>query len=241
MVRKLEDWYYYSMATFLAVLLVFLVAVLPGRADIHTGPERIAPYEQTETERGCRYQIRLGKRDSEGQSIAFLTEHQLLRVYADSALIYSVGESDSLVFGRTPGKRWNFVELSAGVQTIVVETEDLYGVSYNSIPDFFFGIRSEIEEELMRESFTKATISIFLMIAGLFLILMWLLIGRKTAANRSLIFLGMIALCLGAWFLNECDIARLLFHQRGLAAFVLYALWENVRRTKRCSSEGTTS
>lgn len=223
MVRKLEDCYYYSIAIVLAILAVVMLfdgektvredsmtEILPVSATVHNGV----------------YTYRFAARDIEllGGGLAFKTEHQTVIGHADGEQIYELHMVHSR-FGKTPGKCWNFAEVPAGAFWLELELADVYEKGFNKNPEFFAGNVDRMTERLMRDASAEALVSLFHIIAGVFMILIWLIINNKAPVGRALIFLGMIEFCLGVWFMSETDIMLLLLKDhRNFATFFAMVL-----------------
>ena len=219
LVRRLEDIYYYTIAGILSVLAAMLL--FSGEKVVRDdNMAELLPVSAEVSD--SVHSFRFAARDVEqlGGSLAFLTEHQTVTAYADGTEIYQLKLVHSR-FGKTPGKCWNFVEIPAGTFWLTVEFIDVYEKDFNENPEFFAGDTDRMMEQLMRNAAMEAFVSLFHIIAGAFMILFWLIINNKAQVNRALIFLGMIELCLGIWFLGETDIMLLLLKDhRNFATFL---------------------
>ena len=219
LVRKLENIYYYSMGIIFAALLAALI--LSGGGNVRDNAmTEILPITAAEEDGFYTYRFEARDLQKLGDCLAFYTEHQTVTVYADGREIYQLDPPHS-GFGRTPGKCWNFAAVPEGTFWLTVEFTDVYRKQFNAEPEFFAGNLQEMREKLVQDDMAEAVVSLLHIIAGVFMILVWLIINNKAQISRALVFLGMIELCLGVWFLGETDIMLLLLAEhRGFMTFL---------------------
>lgn len=226
MIRKLEDLYYYSSIIVLTLLLLsyfFTSGKTAGHQDPYGIPS-VTPSELVETEEGTRcYSFPGNLFHLKNETLVFQTSHQLVEVYADGGLVYSV-EAENTRFGNTTGTRWNFVDIPAGAEEVQVRLTNIYPSSPHSNTSFYYGNGGDIYRGLLRNSFLPMLLSLLHIVIGVCMVIFWLLINNKAPINRALVFLGMLALCIGLWWFLESDMSMLLLKNRVSASYSSFVL-----------------
>lgn len=220
MIRKLEDFYYYTamLVLVLSIITHFIVSGMLPKTEKPDYMLPVAPSESIVYDDRTDLHYFDGSSFSEGNTLVFLTYHQFIKVYADDQLIYSALDENPR-FGLTTGTRWNFVDIPGDAKEVQVSLTGAYPSTSHQDVSFYHGARGEAHHQLLRSSFFSMFLSILLVVIGVGLIVIWLLINSKTPINRALIFLGMLALCMGLWSFLESDISMLLLSKRDIVSY----------------------
>lgn len=117
----------------------------------------------------------------EDEVLGFRTDHTFVRVYADDELIYSFGDEESIVHGKTPGSIWNIIpikNLSAGTKlTVSVKCPyTMYSGKYRMI---YQGERADMLLYILRDSAPLLFMCIVPMIVAFFLFIVQFLFYKN--------------------------------------------------------------
>lgn len=136
--------------------------------------------------------------------ICFRTEHCFVRVYADDKLIYSFGEADEILFGKTPGSIWNIIpiqNMKAGTKltVFIMCPYTMYAGKYREI---LKGSRADILLYIFKDSAPLILMTIIPMIVAVFLIVVHVCF-RKEFTPMVFLNTGGCYLLLAVWSFTE--------------------------------------
>ncbi len=143
------------------------------------------------------------------RSLTFYSVHSEVEVYEDGELIFQLKGINS-IFGKSPGSKWNFIELSEGSKEVIVRVKALYPSVRNPQMVFYEGVGVEVLLKLMRESALSAGVSLLDLGIGIFLMMYFFIVNRKMHIGRHVLYFGMFAVFMGFWSLNETTMMALL-------------------------------
>lgn len=226
MEKKLEDKYYYvAILIIVPMILAFLFA-----SDKSIGVDErdvmpvVQPFEHIEESDSTDwYYFKKAQLSPQGGALSFRTVHQLIEVYADDYLIYSVKPGNP-IFGNTTGTRWNFVEIPESASNIQVRFEGAYEHTCHQRIRFFYGNSMTMYMNIMKQSAVPMVLSLLNSLIGVFMIFYWLLMNNRTPISKALIYLGMFAVCLGIWSLIENDVSVILIKNRVACSYCAFIL-----------------
>lgn len=158
------------------------------------------------------------------ECLGFFTIHQDIHVYLDDSLIYSYdADSDSMLFGKSPGNIWNFIPIAKEYAScrLTVCLSSPYWESYKTIPDFYLGNKLNVLLELAADNFYTFMVAVLIMFIGLFLMGYWLYM-KHYYTNDSLFFLGLSTFSIAGWSLVELPITTLTFQNNIALAYAPY-------------------
>lgn len=161
--------------------------------------------------------------DGKDYYLLFYTNHQEVHVYADNELIYARNKSDS-IFGHTSGSIWNMVEFPADTAEIVVTTKAVYQSVENNGHVFYMGNGVSILRQVFRESVFSVGVNLLPIIAGICMVMYWLLFCRKAKVALELLYIGISTILVGTWALTEEKLITILFDNRVYASYIAYVL-----------------
>ena len=97
----------------------------------------------------------------------FYTNHQIVDVYADGVLIYSLQKSGS-VFGRTTGSVWHCFEVPLEIQELRIVLTPIYkGIGMGAV-QFQFGNGVRMLMDMVAESIGDVMICLVIFCLGVF-------------------------------------------------------------------------
>ena len=185
-------------------------------------PDRVLVNSEYETE----YIYDIDERTWDGYGIAFFTNHQYVTVKVDGEIVEEVSGSNS-IFGHTTGSVWSFIHIPPEARGLSVSLEQVYESYAMDSLEVYAGYDREIYCTILEESLFSMLISGSIILIGCFLIVIWWIVGRRTATSRSLFYLGVLGLIFGGWSFGETTGATILLEERvacSFAAFVLLKL-----------------
>lgn len=169
------------------------------------------------------YYFDVGSKSLEGQEIAFYTNHQNVTVYCNSARLYELRQADS-PWGHTTGSVWNFMHLPYETTEVRIVLEQVYE-SY-AMNDFSIlaGNDKEIYCSLLKDSAFAMACSIIIVVIGVALMLIWLIVRKRTSAVSNVFYLGILSMLFGLWSFNETFGAAIIFKDRVACSFAAFIL-----------------
>lgn len=144
------------------------------------------------------------EQDTKEEYICIRTDHSFVRVYANEKLIYSFGEKDNILFGKTPGSIWNVIpihNLEAGTM-LTVSVMCPYPMYSGKYREIVKGSRADILLYIFKDSAPLILMTIIPMLVAMFLILFHLCFRREFA---PLVFInaGGCYFLLAVWSFTE--------------------------------------
>ena len=142
--------------------------------------------------------------DTKEDYICFRTDHSFVRVYADDELIYTFGDGDKILLGKTPGSIWNIIpihNLEAGTK-LTVSVMCPYTMYAGKYREMMKGSRADVLLYIFKDSAPLILMTIIPMIVAAFLVVVHLCFRKEFA---SMIFLnaGGCYLLLAIWSFTE--------------------------------------
>jgi len=217
----------YLMLLAIAVVLI-LAAVISNNSKhsevniLNMKPDEVVQVGEYATE----YRFDVGAKSLGGQGIAFFTNHQNVTLYCNDARFYELLQADS-VWGHTTGSVWNFVHLPYETKEVRIVLEQVYE-SYE-MDDFYLlaGNDREIYCSLLKESAMYMACSVFIVVIGIAMFIVWTVVRKKTTAVSNVFYLAILSIVFGLWSFNETVGATIMIKDRvacSFAAFVLLKL-----------------
>lgn len=161
---------------------------------------------------------------ADGQvDIAFYTNHQFVKVYADGEMIYSLLQ-DGGILGHTTGSIWNFVQIPYGTKQLEVELTPAYKAVQWQDCTFYQGRDLDVFRYLFRKGLPSCLASILIIIMGVGMMLYWAVVHLKAPVGNGLLCLGGFSTLFGLWSANETDTVTLIFANRIGSYLMAYIL-----------------
>ncbi len=209
---------YYGMIV-LGFILILVCGIYTQEDSKDSDLNKIKPQKiEQESESVKKYYIDVSDYVEDGAEIAFFSHHHIIRGYADEQEIYSVTK-DGGVWGRTPGSRWNFVQVPVETEVVCIE----FIAAYNSVQDedhtFYVGESLEIYKTIFKKSLVSMFVSLILLIVGIGMVVYDILTNRKVYVGNSMLYLGCFITIYALWSFNETDGSTLIFNHRITSSF----------------------
>ena len=107
---------------------------------------------------------------------------------------------------------------------IIVRLTNVYAGHKIRGTTFEYGDETKLIKELIAKSLPSAVLSSFIIIVGFAMIVLWIFCRKKIAQTQALFYFGIFAMIIGAWALNETDIATILVENRKIGSLIGYIL-----------------
>lgn len=169
------------------------------------------------------YYIKLNAAPGDNMALAFVSRHQNVEVYAGGSLIYYIRAHKS-VYGSTTGTNYTIVNIPSYTTDVVVRLTNVYSGLKVRGTTFEYGDETKIVKELIAEALPSAVLSSFIIMVGFAMVLLWIICRKRIAQTQALFYFGIFAMIIGAWALNETNLATILVEDRKLGSLFGYML-----------------
>ena len=158
-----------------------------------------------------------------GNDLGFFVVHQNVQVYVDNKLVYSYIVGDNL-FGSTPGLAWLIIPLSddyAG-KSIGIYIVSPYKASSSRVPIVYLGDAASIQNQIFKESGPEFIISCVILALGIVLLAYRFYVTKKAKIKDGILWLGIFAVILGVWSINETQLFLLIINNAIVSAYLSF-------------------
>jgi diguanylate cyclase (GGDEF)-like protein len=157
-----------------------------------------------------------------GNILAFYSIHQSIEVYVDGDIIYQYPIENNNIFSKSPGYCWNFVELPNTFNNLQIIIKSPYSKYLTEIPTFYVGNELSLPANIISTNIVSFMICIAIFICGLVLIVYHFVLARTASTNNKLLKLGIFALLLSVWSINESSMTVLLLRNNLSTSYVSF-------------------
>lgn len=158
----------------------------------------------------------------DGMTICFWTSGQFVKVYIDDKVIYEFGTQDDRLFGKSPGNAWNLIRIpyeDVG-KNISIELYSPYQQKAGSISEVLLGSKSACIFYILYHNMLGFIICSLLLILGIIHIIIYFILKKKIAINKSLLYLGMFSVNISIWSYSETHLMQLIFGNMAAVSFI---------------------
>ena len=146
----------------------------------------------------------------EGKSLCFRTKNISYQVYVDGELRYEPGIRESRVYNRSFGTRWNYVPLfkeDAGTM-VEIRFQTVYQNARACIDHLTLGSAAGEVIGTFTGKVVAFSTCLFLLFAGLVLIIVDIPANLQMDKNHELLYLGLFAISIAVWCLVETNLLQ---------------------------------
>lgn len=155
--------------------------------------------------------------------LAFYSSHQNVEVYNYNKLIYKYPTENNNPISSTPGYCWNFVQLPRELNSIQVVFTSPYKDANRKIPKFYIGNIASVTSHIINVSLFQFILCIIMFCLGLCMAAYYFVLHRKNSSvNANMLYLGIFAMFLSVWSINECPITTLIFKNNIVTSYVSF-------------------
>lgn len=159
---------------------------------------------------------------SRGYVLAFYSVHQNFEVYADHTLIYQYPVVNDNPLAKTSGYNWNFIMLPSDHTEITMTITSPYKGYAESVPEFLVGNILSVTSAIIRENIASFLLCTIIFCIGICMIAYWIFIRIKVKIKKNLLQLGVFALLLAAWSINESRITTLILRNNIVCSYIAF-------------------
>ncbi len=143
----------------------------------------------------------------ENNTLVYMTVHTRTDIVLNGDLVYSTANED-VSYSKSRGHNWNCLDLYpeyAG-KTLIIYLEYPYSTKEITVPTFYLGNDLEITSDFIRNHALAFMISIFMILIGVLLLLIYLFLGRDKRIERRLVWISWFAIAMGIWSVTETNV-----------------------------------
>lgn len=147
-----------------------------------------------------------------GNVLAFFSTHQIVEVYNNDELIYKYPVVQSNPLSASPGYSWNVVSLDSNTCNLKITISSPYFQYIKKEPSFIIGNFLSISSRIINDSIISFTVCIIIFFLGIGMISYWLCIRKTVKIQANIFYLGVFAVLLSIWSINETPLVTLIMH-----------------------------
>lgn len=142
--------------------------------------------------------------------LVFYSVHQNISIYCDDVLIYQYPVKNNNPLAATPGYNWNFVSLPQSENSLTITITSPYEGYDADIPTFHTGSMLTIIAEIININIISFLLCFVMFCLGTCMIVYWIYIRLHMPIKLNLLQLGVFAILLSVWSVNESRFTTLL-------------------------------
>lgn len=141
-----------------------------------------------------------------GESLAFYTNHQFVKVYLGHTLIYDFTISDSSE--KTPGNAWHFVTLpnTSTANMIRIEMTCYYKDYSGKVPKFMIGEKSDLIQHVIKEKILSLFICGMVLVVSAVIVICHIFFRRRIHMKDNVAYLGFLGISMAVWMIAETQL-----------------------------------
>lgn len=180
-------------------------------------------------------EVTLSRKVNEADTVGFFSFQQQVQVYLTKEEIHQFSdcteeeivlqfEQNQRLGSKTPGNGWMFVELTPEDtgKILTIRIKECYGEGRVTFPAIYHGTRAGITAHYLKEKIPMFLLSVFGIMIGLMLLLIWGVSGQKLQLSKGLPWLALFAVFIGAWSAIEANIYSFFFQKLLLISWLSY-------------------
>lgn len=144
------------------------------------------------------------------QSLVWRTKDVSVRLVADGDVLYETQMPQSRFYSKSPGNLWNTCDIMPEYSGKVLEMQVTYAydTSAVTVDHIYMGKEADIITSLITGKTGALLISIFMILAGLFMIFMNFIPRLNIKKGNGIFYLGLNTLFSGIWSLLETNVVQ---------------------------------
>ena len=152
------------------------------------------------------YEKVLKDTDPSNKNLVFFSDHEIVKVYSDDKLIYSMYPNENSPVQSTGGS-FNIIPLSKDDinKTIKIERISIFDEPVKDL-SCFYGDKNDIYEYIIDRDFMKVMIGVMIALVGIGLIIYSYIVMSKHYDTRHIRYLGYFSIALGIWRITETQL-----------------------------------
>jgi diguanylate cyclase (GGDEF)-like protein len=159
--------------------------------------------------------------EANGSCLHFVSSHQEISVSADGETIFE-RKAVSTIWGNTPGFSWEYIEIPAEAEEVIVTVRACYPSLRDVDMEFYQGFSIKMFKQVFRQQITTAIISFLNVCVGVILIIYGLVARKRSSIGYAMSYLGIFTVLLGVWSISENGIMAVLMDNRAANSFLSF-------------------
>ena len=176
------------------------------------------------TDTTCHIEGQLDTSESTGYLLAFYSIHQAFEIYANDTLIYEYPLQNNNPFAKSPGYTWNFVPLPKADNSVRMIITSPYNNYASQIPVFLVGTPFAIITHIIDSNIFSVILCIIIFCIGICMIVFWLFARHKAKIQKTLLKLGLFAILLSIWSINENQLSILIMRNNLVCSYIAFVV-----------------
>lgn len=146
----------------------------------------------------------------EGQYLCFRSKNIFLQVYFDDELVYNPYVSESPLYTKSTGTRWNYIPIhSEDVgKRIEIRVIKVYEEGRASVDNLYIGEPARVIMDTIEGKLVSFITCVLILFVGVILIIVDIPINMRTQKNHELLYLGMFSVSVAIWCLAETHLIQ---------------------------------
>lgn len=154
--------------------------------------------------------------------LVFYSIHQDITIYCDNLLIYKYPVENNNPLAVTSGYNWNFVTLPQADSHLIINFTSPYEGYAEQIPEFYVGTIPAIISQIIDENIVSFLICFIIFCIGVCMVIYWLYIRFHLPIKLNLLQLGIFAIFLSIWSVNESSFTILLMRNNLISSYLAF-------------------
>ena len=222
---------YLSLYTFTLIFLVVLFANI-SVADIKNSKKHYFPttgyteWKDFSAQHNENTLILKGNIDitDGGNSLIYYISHVVSKVYCNGELIYEFPIVNTNPFAKSPGYSWNFISLPAEHNEMEIILYSPYDGYTEKAPTFYVGDTLSILGHIIHKDMFSFIICILTFVLGAGMVLYWFYLRTKAPIKSNLLFLGLFAISMSIWSINELLLFVLILENNMVSSYISFIM-----------------
>lgn len=143
-------------------------------------------------------------------SIVYRSKDVYTKLLVDGETVYETQMPEFPFYNKSPGNIWNTFKLGREYsgKTLEMQVRYVYDTNAVTVDHIYIGDKADIITSLIRNKTGALFISIFMILAGLFMVVYDLIPKKNDKISHGILYMGIYALIMGGWSLLETNVIQ---------------------------------
>lgn len=214
------------LSLFACSLLIYIYSFdIKGNSRQFLSPDKViiwTDYSQEQTNDAMILNGRLSVFSNINDLFAFYTFHQDVLIYCNDILIYQFPVKNNNPLAATSGYNWNFITLPEGYHDLTIKITSPYEGYIESIPTFYTGNTVSVIGRIISDHMLSFILCIIIFGIGICMVAYWIYMRLHVPIKMNLLHLGIFALFLSVWSINESRFTTLLLKNNLVCSYISF-------------------
>lgn len=189
------------------------------------------PYVKNRNTYSITYNAKLDEYES--YMLVFMASNCYVDTYINGKLYEKDVENKSVIFGKSPGRRWHMINVPTDEeeQNITLEVNVVYKDAEGRLDDIYIGTPSGIIKEILKEKAVGVLISVLLVVVGLLMCLLYVFVKYNNKVrkintlewdDKTVVYIGFLTMCMGVYSCIETYFLQYMFDNSAIFQLASY-------------------